>query len=192
MRRAGIGLTIALFAVAPALAGDAEAERRSQQWRDQSLARTAANAILAYEHYGVFDSVGLRVARGEITLLGSVYRPLAREEIERRVSGLRGVTGVYNEIRVQPASLFDDRLRSDLYRRIYGHSLLARHAGSPDPPVRIVVENGHVTLSGLVASRVEQSLVGHLARGSQAFSVDNRVEIEGEQSVDQARLRVSA
>jgi len=37
-----------------------------------------------------------------------------------------------------------------------------------------------VTLVGLVSSRVEQAAVGHIARGTLAFSVTNLVEVESE------------
>ena len=47
-------------------------------------------------------------------------------------------------------------------------------------PVHIVVDRGRVTLTGSVASRLERTLLGHLARQTMAFEVDNRLQVEGE------------
>ena len=46
--------------------------------------------------------------------------------------------------------------------------------------MRVYVDRGRVTLVGVVGSRVEQVQVGHIARGTLAFSVTNLVEVESE------------
>lgn len=147
---------------------------------DAQLRKDAEAAILRYPYYGVFDSVGLDVADGVVTLRGSVLQPYRRQEIDERVARLAGVREIRNEIRVQPVSILDDRLRAELYRAIYSDARFAQYRDWPNPPVRIVVENGRVTLTGYVASPVEQALLGHIARGTLAFGVDNRVRLENE------------
>jgi len=120
----------------------------AQKKTDEEVQKAVADAILGYVHYGVFDSVGVGVDDGVVTLVGSVYQPWRRDELEGRVARLVGVREIKNELRVQPTSIFDERLRAQLYRRIYGNGLFERYASFANPPIRIVVENGRVTLTG--------------------------------------------
>jgi len=94
---------------------------------------------------------------------------------------------VTNEIRVQPLSPFDDRLRRELLRRIYGDERFERYASWAHPPIHIIVDRGRVTLTGIVGSAVEQQLLGHIARGTLAFAVDNQVKLESELRAEPAR-----
>jgi hypothetical protein len=67
-----------------------------------------------------------------------------------------------------------------LYHLIYGNGLFRRYATFVNPPIRIIVENGNITLTGIVNSRVEKAVLGSIARGLLAFRVDNQVEVESE------------
>jgi len=156
--------------------------RPSTPLPDKRVQEAAIDAILREPWYGVFDSVGVGVADGVVLLQGSVLRPWLKDAIDHRVARIEGVREIHNEIRVAPVSTFDDDLRAQLYRRIYGNDMFVRYANWADPPIRIVVENGRVTLTGVVNSRVEQANLGLIARGTLAFQVDNRVEVEGERS----------
>lgn len=111
---------------------------------------------------------------------GSVLQPWRKDEIEQRVGRVEGVREVRNEIRVQPVSSFDDRLRLQLYRRIYGGALFERYATFVNPPIHIVVENGSITLTGVVNSRAEKAALESMARGALAFRVDNQVQVESD------------
>jgi hyperosmotically inducible periplasmic protein len=147
---------------------------------DEEIRDAVSDAVLGYVYYGVFDSVGVGVQDGMVTLQGSVLQPWRKDELERRVARLEGVRAVQDQIRVQPASPFDDRLRRQLYARIYGNGLFERFANLSNPPVHIVVENGNITLTGLVNSRVEKVVLESIARETLAFRVDNQVQIESE------------
>jgi hyperosmotically inducible protein len=155
---------------------------------DDAILAAAEKAILGYVRYGVFDSVGLGVENGVVTLTGSVRDPDRRSDLEKRVARLTGVREVKNQIAVQSASLYDEQLRRQLAWAIYG-DLLQRFASNPNPPVRIIVDQGRVTLTGYVGSRVEQAMLGHIARSFLAFGVDNRVEIERETRKEPAAPR---
>lgn len=166
----------AALALALMLAGPVHADAR----RDEAIRDAAADAVLGYVNYGVFDSVDLGVEDGVVLLQGSVRQPWHKKDIERRVARLDGVRGVRNEIRVQPVSSHDDALRRQLYRRIYGQGLLARFAGVHNPPVHIVVEHGNITLTGFVGSQVEKVQLEMAARQTLSFAVDNRVQVESD------------
>jgi osmotically-inducible protein OsmY len=147
---------------------------------DVEVRKDAEKAVLGYARYGVFDAVGVGVKNGVVTLQGWVLQPWRSTDIEARVARVAGTRKIRNEIKVQPLSPMDDRLRHELYAKIYGDPMFERYAGWANPPIRIIVDHGHVTLAGAVASPVEQNLLGHIARGTLAFSVDNQVRLEGE------------
>jgi hyperosmotically inducible periplasmic protein len=147
---------------------------------DEEVREAVADAILRDPMYGVFDSVGVGVEEGVVVLQGSVNQPWRKDDLDRRVARVPGVREIRNEIRVQPVSMHDDRLRLQLYRRIYGNGLFERYRSWPDPPIRIIVENGNVTLTGIVNSKVEQAVLGSIARGTLSFKVDNQVQVESE------------
>lgn len=157
-----------------------EPERRP----DPALRKDAQDAVLGYPRYEVWDAVGLDVVDGVATLRGWVLQPWRSSDIEERVARVPGLRAVRNEIRVQGVSDMDDRLRRELYLRIYGHPIFEVYASRFDKPVRIIVDRGRVTLAGTVGSAVEQAVVGHIARGTLAFGVDNQVQVEGQRPSD--------
>jgi osmotically-inducible protein OsmY len=154
---------------------------------DAEVQKRVAHAILREPRYGVFDSVGVAVENGVAVLQGSVYQPWLKDSLDRRVAEVDGVRGIKNDIRIAPASTYDDRLRAQLYGRIYGDEMFVRYSNWSEPPIRILVENGKVTLTGIVNSHVEQVKLGMIARGTLAFDVKNLVEVESEQSKEPAR-----
>jgi len=169
-------LAAVLVLIAPALAADTAVRPQG----DVVIREAAVDAILGYVYYGVFDSVGVSVENGVVTVQGSVNQPWRKDEIGRILARLDGVREVKNQIRVQPVSIFDDRLRVQLYRRIYGNDLFQRYATFANPPIRIIVENGNITLTGIVNSAVEKAVLTSIARGTLAFKVDNLVQVESE------------
>jgi hyperosmotically inducible periplasmic protein len=154
---------------------------------DAQLRDAVADAILGEPRYGVFDSVGVGVEDGVVLLTGSVRQPWLKDSFDRRVAEVDGVREIRNEIRIAPTSIYDDRLRVQLYRQIYGDDMFVRYSNWAVPPIRIVVENGKVTLTGIVNSPVEQARLGMIARGTLAFKVTNDVEVESERSKEPAR-----
>src|SRR5262245_31788653 len=156
---------------------------------DRELEKGVADAILGYVYYGVFDSISADVTDGVATLRGSVRDEYRRDQIVDRVVRIPGLKDVKNEIRAQPVSFFDDRLRRELVNKIYydPNGLFIRFASAPNPPVRIIVENGRVTLTGYVGTVLEQRVLTNIARGTLAFQVDNQVQLESDRAREEAR-----
>ena len=89
-----------------------------------------------------------------------------------------GVKDVVNEVKVLPTSIFDNEIRIRTARAIYRDSVLGRYAIDPVDPIRIVVDNGHVTLYGTVQSQMDKNIAGLRASGVfGAFSVDNKLAV---------------
>jgi hyperosmotically inducible protein len=156
---------------------------------DADIRQAAAAAVRRYPQYTIFDNVELGVEDGVLLLRGSVREPSRKEGLEDRVARVKGVKEIVNQIRVQPVSFFDDRLRSQLYAAIYGSEQFVQYGIQAVPPIHIVVENGRVTLAGYVSSRVEQAMLGAIAHSTGAFAVDNGIKVDGDSPEEPAKDR---
>jgi hyperosmotically inducible protein len=144
------------------------------------LAKGVMSELLSYTQLTVFDDVLVGVDGGVVTLAGKVTMPYKAKDIGRLVTRVAGVQQVRNEIQVLPLSRFDDSLRTRIAQAIYGHPAFAQYAAMSRPPIHIMVENGHVTLTGVVNNNVERSLAYSLASSSVAFSVQNELKTDME------------
>ena len=165
-----------LFAVnvlfAPALA--------AQTSSDDDIGFTIIKSINTYPRFTIFDDVSVSVESGAVTLHGKVTMPFKRDEIASRVERIEGVRSVTNNIGVLPVSPFDDELRRKVARAIYGNSAFWQYAAMVNPPIHIVVENGRVTLTGVVATEVDRVLARSLATGHGGLSVTNQLRTDAE------------
>jgi osmotically-inducible protein OsmY len=162
-----------------------------EQRTDAEITKDVRSAVLRYAFYTVFDSIEVGVDDGVVTLAGSVYRPNRKQDIESLVSEVRGVRAIDNRVNVQSVSIFDDRLRRQLYRQIYG-SIDFVQFSEANPPVRIVVDRGRVTLTGYVGSNVERAMLDNIARQSLAFDVKNELKVDGQDTKEKKAAPVSA
>ncbi len=145
------------------------------------IAREVRHALLMLPYYGIFDDLAFRVDGSTVTLLGAVTRPVLKSDAENAVKHIEGVTQVNNEIKVLPPSPMDDQIRMAEYRAIYGDPALStRYGYRALPSIHIIVDNGHVTLEGSVASEADKNLVGIRANSvPNVFSVTNNLQVEG-------------
>jgi osmotically-inducible protein OsmY len=158
---------------------------------DDEIRKDVESAILRYPYYTVFDSIGLQVSDGVVVLEGSVQHPYRKTDIRERVARVPGIRELHDRVAVQGVSFHDDRLRAELLSGIYGGGLLS-HYGTLYPPVRILVDRGRVTLTGWVNSEVERALIGSIARGTLAFGVENRIQLESERGQEAERKRTDS
>ena len=137
----------------------------AQSEADTRLATDIDRVLGAYAPLTIFDDVRAQVLDGTVTLTGRVTITSKRDELARRVQAVDGVRELHNEIGVLPASSADDELRKRVARAIYGSPAFRRFAAMSNPPIHIVVEHGHVTLSGSVPTDVDRTLARSLATG---------------------------
>ncbi len=147
---------------------------------EQGIERKVFKEILSLPYYGVFDSISFKVENGVVYLYGNVVQPTTKSQAQRYVQGIQGVTEVVNTINVLPYSSFDDRIRSSIVREFDRNGGgLYRYLQGTNPSMRIIVNNGHVSLEGYVANRGDYNLANILANGvSGTFSVKNNLIIE--------------
>ena len=146
---------------------------------EKRLEREVRRELITLPFYSLFDHLAFHVDGYAVTLLGKVSRPTLQSDAESVVKRIEGVEKVVNQIEVLPLSPNDDRLRMALYRAIYGHSTLQPLALRAVPPIHIIVENGNVTLEGVVATDLEKSVANAQANlVSGVFSVKNNLRVE--------------
>ncbi len=155
----------------------------SQSVTDQALHEKLATK-LAYDRVGfgnVWNALALKVDNGVATLTGKVHDYISRDSALALVQTTPGVRGLIDDIDVAPASGFDDDLRINMARTIYGHPSLQRYATDPQMPIRIVVESGKVELHGVVGSKTDKQIAMAQARSVPgAFSVEDRLLVATE------------
>ena len=168
------------------------------------LARQIQKKIVTLNNFGVFDYLTFGLEPGtagyKVTLRGLASRPTLQKSAERVVARMELVESVVNEIEVLPNSRNDENIRLAAYAKIYGHPTLSRYnpnRGTPvygvrrrasfgisnDPPIgphpiHIIVNNGHITLEGVVDTEGDKAILNTQANSvSGAFSVTNNVEV---------------
>jgi hyperosmotically inducible protein len=127
-----------------------------------------------------FDYFALGVKDGVVTVEGQDRTGVGRDEAMADIANMPGVKDVVANISIEPVSNFDDSLRIRAARALYRDPVLSKYALDPARPIRIVVENGHLTLYGSVDSKMDKEVAG--LRANQlpgAFSVDNKLVVEG-------------
>ena len=144
----------------------------------QKLARQ-----LAYDRVGYYDNtfnyLALDVKNGVVTLDGDTVNDVAKDSALAIVARTPGVKDVVSQVNVLPVSRFDDFIRVRTARAIYRDSVLGRYASDPVHPIRIVVDNGHVTLYGTVESAMDKTIAGMRANAVPgAFSVENKLVVD--------------
>jgi hyperosmotically inducible periplasmic protein len=173
----------------------------AKQQANLKLVEEIRKQIVSQPQYGVFDSIHFAIQGNTAILRGKASRPVLKSGIENAVKKIEGVSSVKNEIEVLPLSPNDDRIRAAVYASIYGYAPLQRYTsnrGGPrgtrsvaraaggitnDPPfgfhaIHIIVENGNVTLTGVVDTSGDLALAGMRANSVPGvFSVDNDLQV---------------
>jgi hyperosmotically inducible protein len=99
------------------------------------------------------------------------------EDLEEAVAKVRGVQEIHNQIVTLPPSQNDESIREDLLDRIATSDYFDQFANVKNPPFRIVVQNGNVTLYGRVQGEVERRQLETFARyTSGVLQVQNNLQ----------------
>ena len=133
----------------------------------------AAAAVRAIEWDDLvsIDDLDLTVAKGWVTLKGTVNWAYQRDDAERMIRRLTGVNGVTNLLVTKPRVMV-----SDLSRKI--EDALVRSAHTDASGITVEVQGGKVTLRGTVRSYAEKKDADRAAAAAPGVTtVDNRLLI---------------
>jgi len=147
---------------------------------DSAIAAKAIHEIRMYSRYTIWDNVNLQVNGGAVALTGQVSQPFKKQDLQRLMQRVPGVTSVTNQLEVLPLSPFDNNLRLRVARAVYGYPAFTRYAMQAQPPIHIIVNNGHVSLEGVVNNDFEKNLAGMRAStaGLSFGPVQNNLRVE--------------
>lgn len=145
------------------------------------IVKSVRHQILSLPDYSVFDWLTFAVQGHTVILHGYASRPVLKSEAEKVVKDIKGVESVQNDIKVLPYSPNDDQIRVQTLARVYGQSAMRKYTSAPigqdlyptvgrmaggitqDPPhgyfaIHIIVDQGHVTLEGMVDSPMDAEI----------------------------------
>lgn len=145
------------------------------------LAREVRHELLMLPYYSIFDDLFFQV-NGSVVTLGGACPPEPpwdiKSDAENVVKRIPGVTQVINNIKLLPLSDMDWQIRRAEERAIYGDPEIGtRYGYQAVPSIHIIVDNGHVTLDGVVDNQFDDTLIRTRANSvPNVFSVtDNLV-----------------
>ena len=129
--------------------------------------------------YTVFDFLSFQVDGRTVELLGQVRRPDLKSDAEGATKKLEGVEEVINHIELLPVSPADDHIRRNVYQAIYQHPTLTKYGAQAVPPIHIIVNDGKVSLEGMVANESDKSIANVQANSVPGLStVINNLQVE--------------
>lgn len=166
---------IAFIAVASAVAPQNQAGYAQQQNQsgnpvftsgspnESQLAQQVRHALLMLPYYSIFDDLEFRLNGSVVTLDGACPPEPPndiRSDAEASVKRVKGVTQVINNIKLLPLSPMDWQIRRAVAGAIYGNSEIGtRYGYQALPSIHIIVDNGHVTLKGVVDNTFDDTLI---------------------------------
>jgi hyperosmotically inducible protein len=170
---------LALTAAAAAMLLAAPAVQAANDTK-KDMSEQVRHELVMLPYFSIFDNLGYRVDGNVVTLYGYVTRPVLKSDAQNVVKRVEGVARVINNIEVLPLSPMDDRIRVATARAIYGYGPMQRYGLGTQPPIRIIVKNGNVTLEGVVDNQADKNIAGIRANGVPGvFSVTNDLRVGG-------------
>jgi hyperosmotically inducible protein len=143
-----------------------------------NLTREVGHVLRMLPRYTVFDDLKYRIDGDRVILEGAVTNPTLKSDAENSVKKLEAVSGVTNNIKVLPLSPDDDRIRRAVFRSVFADDGLFRYGFASQPSIHIIVENGHVSLEGVVDNDADKNLAGIKANSVPGvFSVKNNLMV---------------
>jgi len=145
---------------------------------NMTLSHQVRHELLMLPYYGVFDNLEYKVDGNNVELSGQVIDPTLRSEAGNVVKDIKGIKSVTNKIQILPLSPNDNRIRFAEYRAVFGFGGLYRYAMGANPSIHIIVDNGNVTLVGVVGNKMDKTLAGMAANWvPDVFSVTNNLRV---------------
>jgi hyperosmotically inducible periplasmic protein len=148
---------------------------------EAEIAQKITRAILTDPYYGVFDSLGYRIEGRTVILTGQVTAAdsILKSNLEKAAKKIEGVDKVVNNIEVLPPSPSDDQIRQAVYNAIYNYGPFLKYKNARiNAPIRIIVKNARVTLTGIVDTETDKNVcTQRVNQVSSVLSVTNNLQV---------------
>ncbi len=136
----------------------------AQAESDNELGQEVVKQIRRYGNLTIFDDAGAIVKDGSVVIMGFVTEPYKKDGIEERIHKVLGIQEFSNQIEVLPTSMQDSRLRRTLANRLYRDSMFSDYARMAHPPIRIIVKQSRVLLTGVVLNQMAKQKAESIIR----------------------------
>ncbi|HUI65787.1 MAG TPA: BON domain-containing protein [Bacteroidota bacterium] len=134
---------------------------------ESQMAKQIRHDLLMLPYYSIFDDLAFQLDGSTVTLEGACPPEPPwdiKSDAENAAKRVKGVTKVVDNIKVLPLSPMDWQIRRAVARAIYGNPEIGpRYGYQALPSIHIIVDNGHVTLEGVVDDQFDDQLVRTLA-----------------------------
>ncbi len=149
---------------------------------ETQLAQKIRHELLMLPYYSIFDDLYFKLDGTVVTLEGACPPEPPydiHKDAENVVKRIPGVSQVINNIKVLPLSPMDWQIRRAEARAIYGDPDIGmRYGAQALPSIHIIVDNGHVTLEGVVDNQFDDTLIRTRANAvPNVFSVDDELVV---------------
>jgi hyperosmotically inducible periplasmic protein len=130
---------------------------------EDQLAKEVRHNLLMLPYYSIFDDLSFSLNGSVVTLEGACPPEPPwdiKSDAEAAVKRVKGVTQVINHIKELPLSPMDWQIRRAVAAAIYGNSDIGmRYGYQALPSIHIIVDNGHVTLKGVVDNQMDDTMI---------------------------------
>ena len=130
---------------------------------ETQLAREIRHELLMLPYYSIFDDIAFQLNGSVVTLEGACPPETPwdiKYDAEDAVKHIPGVTKVVDEIKLLPLSDLDWQIRRAEARAIYDDPDIGiRYGHQALPSIHIIVDNGHVTLEGVVDNQFDDTVI---------------------------------
>lgn len=179
-RKTIFSLCFCLVLTTALVAADKKSDRQKLGSSDPGahLQREVRHELVMLPYYTVFDDLSFQVQGSHVILMGAVTRPVLKSDAESVVKKLEGVETVTNNIKVLPALASDDQIRRAAFREIYSFPSLSKYGWGAVQSIHIIVDAGHITLTGVVDNEADKNAAEIRAKGVPlVFSVTNNLQV---------------
>jgi len=130
---------------------------------ESELARKVRHELVTLPYYSIFTDLAFQVNGSVVTLQGACPPEPPwdiKKDAENVVKRIPGVTQVINNIKELPLSDMDWQIRRAEAKAIYGDAQIGtRYGYQALPSIHIIVDNGHVTLEGVVDNQMDDTMI---------------------------------
>ena len=174
-----LALVVGMLA-SPVVMAKGSSANGPQAKEEASLSKQVYERLITIPWYNVFDNLEYKIEGNTVTVSGQVVFPLTKSSVRDALEGVRGLERVVNNVQELSNTPLDNQLRWAVYRAIfYRNSPLFHYSLGPNPPIHIIVNNGRVTLVGVVISPMDREIAGMRARSVPGtISVTNNLRVE--------------
>ena len=151
---------------------------QSQNVSQNAIEKKVFKEINQLPYYGLFDHIAFKVEGGTVTLFGKTNSLGTKKSAERVVRKVPGVIEVVNNIEELPPSSWDRQIRHGIVREFVNTPGIYPYIAGLRPQVRIIVENGRVTLEGYVPNKGTSNTMFLIANRVSTFGVTNNLIVD--------------